>query len=147
MQNGSAQPRDKKEKGSENEPVSPQRSGLSESERIRELRDRLYSRGDVIPREVRHALPHRPEPTSPNTPTHPHPPAAETVPVGGVQYTPMAVGKRRSSMRKWLLGLGILFFMGALGVSSFFMFSGSNTISGENISFISNTPSSSPLRT
>ncbi len=110
---------------------SQERSGLSESERIRELRDRLYSRGDVVSRDIRRPLPHQEAPVAPELTA----PAPAEPAVSAVQYADtMATGKTRSRWRRRFLIIGGLFFVAALAVSSFFMFSGGNTISGDNIS-------------
>jgi hypothetical protein len=132
----------------------------ADSERIKELRDRLYSRGDAPLRETRHALPRHIPAVKPETPTIPvstaqnplqregsvdirplHTPNTAAVPPlsaengDAVQYSdPMASRKIRSSYRKKFLILGGLFFIAAISLSSIFMFMGKNTISGQNIS-------------
>lgn len=109
-----------------------QQSPLSESDRLQELRDRLYSRGDGISRDIRRPLPHRPDPAPIQpVPISPVPPPA---PQAEVEYDSMRTGKKRSTVRKWFIVLGVLFFVAALGISSLFMFAGNNTISGNNIS-------------
>lgn len=129
-----------------------------DSERIQELRDRLYSRGNVPSKSLRHELPkhaiydtmEQPVSKSEVAPVEVRPvPAVETPSVptsnpvssgmsqeeNAVLYSdPMSYSNRRKSFRKRIAVIGIIFFLGALAVSAFFMFSGNNTISGDNIS-------------
>lgn len=130
MSNGEPQPQNP-DTGAEKVAPGATPNPVSESERIQELRDRLYSRGDMVPRDIRHALPRRPEPVQ-ERPVQVHVPATPAEPA--VQYGGMAVGAKRKTFRKWLLLIGVLFFVLAVGVSSFFLFVGKNTISGDNIS-------------
>ncbi len=135
-----------------------------EAERIQELRDRLYSRGVTPTQSVRHELPKReihevyqaPVPVESAQPVVEKPkvevvPPVQRVetpqvpkeaPVGdAVLYSnPMAVTSKRKSYRKRFALLGVLFFLGALGVSGFLLFVGNNTISGENISITASGP-------
>jgi hypothetical protein len=124
---------------------SPEDAGrrrAREAERIEHLRERLYSRGDDAPRTnfVRHDL----AKTAHSTPQRPQnvplaqPPAT---PVAGV--TPVLAAdqiredmtrtSKRSSFRLKSVIIGIAFLIGALAVSSAFLFMGKNTISGNNI--------------
>ncbi len=129
---------------------------LRESERIRELRDRLYARGSGIEKTTRHALPQHAIYDTVETPVqgsekHNHIPTNKeyaTPPVSvrstadtsteikdSIDYTTTmgATPKRRSYRLRVILG-GMAFFVLALVVSALFMSSGNNTISGENIS-------------
>ncbi|HEU4677436.1 MAG TPA: hypothetical protein VFS75_01805 [Candidatus Paceibacterota bacterium] len=120
------------------EPSDPRRVP---EDRIKELRERLYARGDA-PTDVRHKLPERPhEPLrsdiqparpapEPETERAEKPREEQTVP-----YTrPMAANSMRSSFRKKFLIFGFLFFVIAIGLSAAFMFLGTHSVSGENIS-------------
>jgi hypothetical protein len=139
---------------------NPQTRAARESERIKELRDRLYTRGDVQKQSIRHALPRheihdvfskpeetvRPEEkkevTPPPAPVVQEPPV--TVPPrveNAVSYSEsMASKDSRKSLRKKFAVIGVVFFVVALAVASFIMTKGGNTISGENISITVNGP-------
>jgi hypothetical protein len=122
-----------------------------DAERIKELRERLYSRGSTPQESVRHPLTERAihEPVVP--PEHPkeveikEPEVAVTssdlqeVPTEDAVLYGMT-SPRRKSIRKKLLILGGLFFVVAIAISSLIMFSGNNTISGENISISATGP-------
>lgn len=127
----------------EKKPPTPQeaaQAALIEAERIKGLRERLYARGETLGGIQRHAVP-------PQTMV-----SRNTIPVGGkdiqeesvadavaldksvdetVSYT--TTMKRRHTFRKVIAIIGVLFFMGAAAVASLLMFSGNNTISGDNI--------------
>ncbi len=131
-----------------------------DSERIQELRNRLYSRGNVPSRSLRHELPkhaiydtlEQPVSKLEVAPLEVSPvpiPTAETLPISTIKpvlsgtsqventvlYSdPMSYSNKRKSFRKIMASIGIVFFLGALAVSAFLMFSGNNTISGNNIS-------------
>lgn len=132
----------------------------SHAEHIRQLRERLYARGDMPAHSVRHGLPQyenksipqEPEPLvqttiSPVSHTHEtsRTPVAQllglqksTTPsfsTEGITEDDMTKKKTQTnSFRKKSIILGIIFFLCALGVSSVIMLTGKNNISGENIS-------------
>lgn len=104
-----------------------------ESERLESLRDRLYARGsegDVT--FTRHNL-GEPTPVSHNSNVHPPHSTADSVVTAHTPTTPMVRTTPRRSFRSVLTLIGILFFIGALAVSSFFLFMGGGAISGSNI--------------
>ena len=83
--------------------IPPQKQNpVSEGERIRELRDRLYSRGDMIPKETRHTLPVEEAPV--RTPVAP-------VVLPAVQYNEVMSSPKRNKWRRRLILLGIFFFV------------------------------------
>ncbi len=126
----------------------------SEQERIQELRERLYARGSTPARSVRHALPKHEIHETLEEPHEPPPPiekpkeVREVVSVDSAPGTieelarpdtvlysePMVSQGKRKLYRKKLALFGVIFFVCALVVSSFLMFSGNSTISGDNIS-------------
>ncbi len=125
---------------------------------IKELRERLYARGNVPTRSVRHDLTERQihqEMEAPSQIAYNEPrsvtveqsskilPVEKEVqePVSIVHTTPVmpSTSKRKSIRKKVLLG-GLCFFVLALIVSSISMFWGNNTISGENISITTSGP-------
>ncbi len=131
-----------------------------DSERIQELRDRLYSRGNVSTKNLRHEIPKRaiydtmeqpvsksvtaPVPTNPvlvsgagsTTIPSSNPVSSEvSQDENAVLYSDhMSYSRKRKAFRKIIASIGVVFFIGALAVSAFLMFSGNNTISGDNIS-------------
>jgi hypothetical protein len=120
-----------------------------DSERISELRDRLYSRGDAPKETLRHSLSPRMTPPVVQEVLQAEPiVSAEVPPTTQVSEVPEVedavsysmTSPRRKTIRKKLLILSVLFFVMATAVASFIMFSGSNTISGENISISVNGP-------
>lgn len=128
-----------------------------DSDKIEELRKRLYARGPVdAPHLVRHEVPPRTTtpsftPTSISTtqPIPPHtaqtpslhtPVAQETVAVSDTINDVMPTKNTRKRFRKIVAITGTLFFLGAIGVASFLMFWGGNTISGDNISITATGP-------
>ncbi|MFZ2253391.1 MAG: hypothetical protein WAW13_04480 [Minisyncoccia bacterium] len=128
-------------------PDNEQSRALRESERIKELRSRLYARGPEKS-SVRHALPKHeiheefPVPKEPvflpkvevPIPT-PEVPTTENAPTDAVLYSESMTSKgKRKTFRTMFVLLGGLFFLAALAISSFLMLKGGNTISGENIS-------------
>jgi hypothetical protein len=111
-----------------------------EAERIQDLRDRLYSRGDAAKSNfVRHDL----APSKESTPQHAvniqkkaeplPPPIPPRSPLLDSQQAP-DMSRTRKSFRVKAVIVGILFLIGALALSSAFLFFGTNTISGDNIS-------------
>ncbi len=131
-----------------------------EVDHIKELRERLYARGNVPQKSIRHdlatprqihqgmdipehvsepfpksALPHVAEPI---TPTQALP--TEVV-EKNTMTAPVSIKKsKRRTFRKVMLILGGVFFVGAIAVSSVMLFFGNNTISGENISITTTGP-------
>ncbi len=153
---------EKEASGSSAPKVPSPRTKLSESERIADLRERLYSRGKTPGLSERHTLtPHarteasaalaaRQETTrgsihdeiaSPSVGRVPPRVAAQPQPLPQNSALPtietldrMTQKKRSRSYRIKLVLTGVVFFIGALLVSSAFLYFGNNTISGENIS-------------
>lgn len=134
---------------------TPRGSTRGDTERIQELRERLYARGSAVGGTARHALPQREiyeELEKPKERVIPKETPRYTPPVvmeekemdrtpNAVSYSePMATYSKRKSYRKKLALLGVVFFVLATAVSSFFLFTGSNTISGENISITASGP-------
>ncbi len=121
-----------------------------DTERIKELRERLYSRGTSPQESVRHPLPERPIEATIHQPVDPSPveraPEETALPEkenDGTNDNAVSYGMtspRRKSIRKKLLILAGVFFVGAIMVSSFIMLTGNNTISGENISIVATGP-------
>ncbi len=128
-------------------PQDARKAALREAEHIREVRARLYARGETLSRVPHHAIP----PQLVRTPT---PPIQEARPVveevvedtqvthssdspstalqNAVSYTETMAHRR--TFRKTIAYISIFFFVAAAAVASFIMFTGHNTISGENIS-------------
>ncbi len=123
------------EESEEKKPDST-RTHVSDSARIEALRERLYSRGNTAEAFSRHEL----EPTAHTTPEASEveipPIVSEHVSPLPHLYTPppMSHASTRSSFRSKFALLGIIFFIGALAVSSAFLFLGNDSISGNNIS-------------
>jgi hypothetical protein len=121
-----------------------------DTERIKELRERLYSRGASPQESVRHHLPEISVEVRNQSPVDPSPteqaPEEITLPGEGndsVNDNAVSYGMtspRRKSIRKKLLILAGVFFFGAISVSSLIMLTGNNTISGENISIAATGP-------
>ncbi|QQR64823.1 hypothetical protein IPH92_04685 [Candidatus Kaiserbacteria bacterium] len=121
-------------------PQEVAKAAIAEAERIRSLRERLYARGNTLDGVAHHAVPPRAM-----VPHSTLPPETEEAKVASqtdadiqsksvdetVSYT--TTMKRRRSFRKIVAFTGILFFIGAVATASFLMFSGNNTISGDNI--------------
>lgn len=137
------------------EKVSPQdarKAALREAERIREVRARLYARGETLSRVPHHAIP----PQSVHTPTHE---LAQPVVEEKAEDTHVAHGADSSSItlqdavsytetmahrrtfRKTMAYISLFFFVAAAAVASFIMFTGNNTISGDNITLEVTGPS------
>ncbi len=118
------------------------KDAIAEAERIKELRSRLYARGSAPAGLQRHAIPQHTVPTQrePVIPAQvsssvPQRMSVEpTEPIrDDVSYTDTPMKKKRSYRKIFALA-GVVFFAGAVAVASLLMFSGNNTISGENIS-------------
>lgn len=121
---------------------------IAEAERIKELRERLYSRGNVPAHSVRHELEkheinevvEKPTPrvvmdTPPVAPIVHSQQITSSASEEPVLYDePMVTKSKRSAYRKMIALLGVVFFVGAVATSAVFMMSGKNTVSGENIS-------------
>ena len=128
-------------------PDSEQSRALHESERIKELRSRLYARGPEK-QSVRHALPKHEiheEFSVPKEPAllpkvevpipAPEVPTKTNASTDAVSYSEYMTSKgKRKTFRTMFVLLGGIFFVAALAISSFLMLKGGNTISGENIS-------------
>ncbi len=121
-------------------PQEAAKAAMLEAERIRDLRERLYARGGSLGSVQHHAVPQRaaiPHTTIPvETKEVQETPVADEVILGKsvdetVSYT--TTMKRRHTFRKVVAIIGVLFFVGAVAVASLLMFSGNNTISGDNI--------------
>ncbi len=126
-----------------------------DSERINDLRERLYARGDAPKETLRHPLSPSAIPLTP-TPVIQREPEPEPKLVEKIESAPLAqqpemmsaegavsysmTSPRRNTMRKKLVIAGIVFFVIATLVSSLILYSGNNTISGENISISASGP-------
>ncbi len=108
------------------------RRRAEETKRLESLRERLYARGTGGETALRHDLRATVPQEAPRV--APPPPLTASTPV------PMTVSKTRRSMRRVLGILGLVFFVGALIVSSAFLFMGQNSVSGNNISIDVNGP-------
>jgi len=115
-------------------------SGIKDQDRIEALRKRLYERGKSEQPHKNHALIDTKEKVNTAWATPPKPREQEIVPEmvepvadESPNITTMAPQKRKRGYRVKLLLSGILFFVLAVGVSSTFLFFGSNSISAENI--------------
>lgn len=116
---------------------TPEKKVVDDTDRLRELRERLYSRGETAPKQTpnieevpsRYTTPPTPEQTIPDPSSNP------IIETPAVEYRsePMSSSKTRKRFRTWMLILGGVFFAGALLVASVIMLAGNNTISGENI--------------
>ncbi len=137
---------------------APERAG-SESERIKELRERLYSRGSAPTQTIRHGIPPRaihetmaskeeseasrvepPRKSVVETPVVPEVVKPEPAPENTVLYSKPMVSQKRKSLRKKIAIVGGAFFVVAVVISSLILFSGNNTISGENITLTATGP-------
>jgi hypothetical protein len=120
---------------------------IAEAERIRELRERLYSRGNVPAHSIRHELEkheinevvekptQRAEHSLPESHTVHSRVSTPTLSEEPVLYDePMVPASKRNSYRKKIVLVGIIFFVIAVATSAGFMLWGNNTVSGENIS-------------
>lgn len=104
------------------------RRRAEEMKRLESLRERLYARGSGEQTFTRHDLRETTHTQSSDRVSTPPPPLqTASTPV------PMTVSKTRRSFRRTLGLLGLLFFVGALLVSGFFLMKGGSTISGSNI--------------
>ncbi len=127
----------------EKKPPTPQeaaKAALLEAERIRGLRERLYARGETLGGVQRHGVPAQTMVSRSTIPPVMEVTKEQSIPdevVLGktvdetVSYT--TTMKRRHTFRKVIAIIGVLFFMSAAAVASLLMFSGNNTISGDNI--------------
>ncbi len=127
----------------EKKPPTPQeaaKAAMLEAERIRGLRERLYARGETLGGIQRHAVPAQTMVSRSTIPSEtkeaPEAPIADEVALGKTVDETMSYTttmKRRRTFRKVIAIIGVLFFVGAAAVASLLMFSGNNTISGDNI--------------
>ncbi len=116
--------------------------GTYDTERIRELRERLYARGADINRVGRNPIPHVTQQHTVPTPVVPSP-AVSKPPVAtpsAVSYREESMPKQKRSYRTWVIIASIVFFVAALVISGALMFFGGNAISGENISISASGP-------
>lgn len=117
----------------------PEKRPVYDSAHIEELRKRLYSRGADGLRMTRHTL----TPPAPQAPAQESPlPPASTAQVQSDTITEMGSTHTRKRYRAVLIIAGLIFFFGALAVSSFLMFVGGNTFSSDNITIASTGPTS-----
>jgi len=107
-------------------------------DRLRELRERLYSRGAPPQSQARHelkdqplAVPHTWQQNEVTPPPQIRPVAPETL-LMPVESVPMK--RPKTSYRIKIITLGLLFFVVALALSGSFLLFGKNMISGDNIS-------------
>ncbi len=118
-------------------PQEAAKAAMLEAERIRDLRERLYARGDTLGGVQHHAVPQRAAIAHSAVPVESkESPVVDEIALGKsvdetVSYT--TTMKRRHTFRKVVAIIGVLFFVGAAAVASLLMFSGNNTISGDNI--------------
>jgi hypothetical protein len=153
MSTGNAQSQGGEDNREDTNDIAKDRArAAADSERIRELRERLYARGAPTSGLTRHELPAREEvgtldsgrqqvvipPPAPEMITHPEPEETIENKVPYVEH--MAPKSKRSSYRKIIALFGVGFFVVALAVASIIMFWGNNTISGENISISASGP-------
>lgn len=128
--------------GQQGEPSSDTPRGTYDAERIRELRERLYTRGADANRVGRRSLPPIPQPSAPE-PARPVPavvPEPKMEPTTPVSYEAEPMSKQKRPYRTWVIIASIVFFVLALVISGALMFFGDNTISGENISISASGP-------
>ncbi len=133
--------------------------GIEDQDRLEKLRQRLYERGTTINNEeAMHELADEetpvattwdapPEPIEPVTVpvTEPVVPVENTTETSAVAATPVGGDtltevKKSKSYRWKIVLLGVLFFLVSVGFSSYFLFQGGNTISGENIDIVATGP-------
>lgn len=118
------------------------------SNKIDEMRSRLYDRGAPPPQRTETRLTDEPEEVASTWDDLPQPKEAGAVPeptsepAAADAYAARSprISQRRKKFRRWLLLSGVAFFVGALVVSTLIMFMGNNNISAENISISVNGP-------
>jgi len=136
--------------------------GISEADRIKELRERLYSRGTIPKKTERHAIPPR-SVSPPLTPRgesgvqssppvrQPHVTPPEKIappliqkedsgPESKMSYTGVMASRKRKSIRKIIAIGSVAFFVVAVGIASVVMLSGNNVVSGSNITLTTSGP-------
>jgi hypothetical protein len=115
-----------------------------DADRIREMRERLYTRGIDAPYVSRRsALPAQHVQSTEPLRTVPPPVVAAPTPIPvptAVSYKEASMAKPKRSYRTWIIVVSTLFFVGALALSAALMFFGDSTISGENISIRASGP-------
>lgn len=102
--------------------------------RLRELRDRLYSRGTPPEARTRPTLSDKPLEAPSTWQTD------ALTPPAPVEPPPSPMRNKRRSYRSTLLIAGLIFFVLALILSGSFLLFGRNTISGENIAITADGP-------
>lgn len=121
------------------------KAAIREAERIKDVRARLYARGETLIRTPRHRVPPQivrpaPQESVPQLSIEEkleEPPATDsstssaTALQNAVSYTATMAHKR--TFRKTIAYIAVGFFVIATAVASFIMFTGNNTISGDNI--------------
>lgn len=118
---------------------------IDDQERIEELRRRLYERGRPVDSDQKHELKDEKTPVATDwkeppklvKPLPESPAAAVSEPVIKPEPTisdTLGIVPKKKKYRLKLILIGIAFFVLSLAISSFFLISGNNTISGENIS-------------
>lgn len=116
-------------------------SGIKDQERLEELRQRLYERGNRTEATPAHGLSDepRPVPVSWQNPPKPKEPIPQKEPEVVMpedtisESDTLPVMKRKRGYRFKLVLIGLIFFVLSVGLSSIFLIGGGNTISGENI--------------
>lgn len=132
-------------RGQQGNPSPDAPRGTYDAERIRELRERLYSRGTDTDRVERHSIPPVAQPRTPEPtravppPVAPQPPKPALTPAA-VSYEEEPMSKQKRPYRIWVIIASIIFFVAALVISGALMFFGGNDISGENISISASGP-------
>ncbi len=129
----------------------------ADADRVRELRERLYARGNAQKGTVRHQLPPQPpkvvatesvvSPETHRAPVVPTPimqerevPPEDIRGESAVSYDSSMATLRRKMLRKKIALWGMGFFLVAVVASGLLLFLGNNTISGENISISASGP-------
>lgn len=126
-------------------PLDARKAAIREAERIKDVRARLYARGETLIRTPRHGVPPQivrpaPQESVPQLSIEEkleEPPATDsstssaTALQNAVSYTATMAHKR--TFRKTIAYIAVGFFVIATAVASFIMFTGNNTISGDNI--------------
>jgi len=107
-------------------------------DRLRELRERLYSRGAPPPSQPRHELTDESHPVPHTWQRNEVTPPPQTRAVAPetplVPSDPIPMRRPKTSYRIKIITLGLLFFVVALALSGSFLLFGKNMISGDNIS-------------
>lgn len=125
-------------------PANPVRQKIESSERIDDLRERLYERSAPPPTRGRKPLSplQSQRPVTQSWKETPRPQVAPPPPPPQSSSFAMTKTQRHSSRTKIVLA-GIAFFVAAMALSSAFLYFGNNTISGSNIAIAVSGPSAS----